>query len=287
MYMSNFKRSNSSIYTLRIFHNWVKNELFRQVQNYLIADGVEEFSILELAVGRGGDLFKWQAIGAKEVYGFDIDKESVTGKNGAYHRYSRLRKNKSKKVPYCKFYVMDLTKPLSFEKMKKIIGGKKFHIVSCQFAMHYFFRDKESFNNFTNIVNYFIHDYGYFIGTTMNSDMLFEKLKTSKILKGEIFEIEKKYDNKDPILGRTYAVALGEKGEDHYFRKNASIEYLADIETLSNKFSTMNIGLREVKVFEDWYDLYEQQGPETLMDEKEKQFSFLNLSTVYQKFPDA
>ena len=58
----------------------------------------KDIKVLELAVGRGGDLFKWIGIEAEEVVGVDIDDKSVFGKNGALHRYKRKLNQKKETV---------------------------------------------------------------------------------------------------------------------------------------------------------------------------------------------
>lgn len=283
--MPDFKRSESSIINLRVFHNWVKNELLHTVNNSL-RQKYNEVNILELAVGKGGDMYKWMGINANEVIGFDIDKESINGKNGAYHRYNKLKSRQKYdnkiKPPKCSFYVMDLSEPKSFDKMKKILKDKKFHIVSCQFAMHYFFRDESALNTFTKMIGTFIHDNGYFIATTMNKELIIKLLEKKNKHSGEIYEIEKSYDLKSKYNNQ-YIVSLGDKGEDHYFAENKSHEFLADIDLLTENLSKYNVHLENKKTFDIWYSEYLKHDPESVMTNGEKEFSFLNLSVIYKK----
>ena len=155
--MSKSNRMTSSIINLRMFHNWVKNEMYRDVAKKLKDDGVNDIHILELAVGRGGDLYKWIGISAKEVVGIDIDKKSIFGKNGAVHRYNKMKKrakfDKSIKLPRCYFHVIDLSQKDSIEKVKNAVRGNKFNLISCQFAIHYFFKSKETFNTISTIIS--------------------------------------------------------------------------------------------------------------------------------------
>ena len=80
--MGKFKRSQSSIINLRVFHNWVKNELYKNVAFDIKQNSDNNtLSILELAVGRAGDLYKWIGINATEVIGVDIDDKSIFGQD--------------------------------------------------------------------------------------------------------------------------------------------------------------------------------------------------------------
>ena len=136
--MSKYKRFESSIINLRLFHNWIKSEMLNNMSNN-IKESYDEINILELAVGKANDLYKWSSINADNVVGIDINNDFINGKDGAYHRYNKFVKRakySKKHVPKCKFYVYDLSDPDTYDKLKTKIGKNKFHIVSCQFALH-------------------------------------------------------------------------------------------------------------------------------------------------------
>ena len=287
--MGKFNRSKSSIINLRIFHNWVKNELYKtaafDLRENPDKENSHELSILELAVGRAGDLYKWIGIDSTEVVGVDIDDASIFGKDGAYHRYRRLRnknpKGENNDVPHCTFYVMDLSKPESFEKLKNLLKTKKFDIVSCQFAFHYFFESEKAIDNILSIVKYFIAPHGYFMITTMNGENIKKRLGDETKIDSESFSIEKRYDGKS-VYGQQYAVSLGDKGEDHYFAQNASIEYLVDLKELEKKVSGYGMTGTSLKGFNSWYNEYKTTREYRQLGMSEKEFSFFNFSAVYE-----
>ena len=63
-------RNNSKVIGLRKFHNKVKEGVFKKiVQMY---PNKKELTLLEISVGRGGDIRKWDRAGITNVYGFDI-----------------------------------------------------------------------------------------------------------------------------------------------------------------------------------------------------------------------
>ena len=285
--MGKFKRSNSSIINLRIFHNWVKNEMYKTAAFDLRENPDNEevgLSILELAVGRAGDLYKWIGVDATEVVGVDIDDASVFGKDGAYHRYRRLR-NKNQQdendVPLCTFYVMDLSKPESFVKLKELLKTKKFDIVSCHFAFHYFFESQNAINNILSIVKYFMAPHGYFMITTMDGKNIKNVLGDKSKVDSESFAIEKRFDGKS-VYGQQYAVSLGDKGEDHYFAQNASVEYLVDQTELEKKITEFGMETIALKGFNLWYNEYKTTREYRQLGSSEKEFSFFNFSAVYK-----
>ena len=231
------------------------------------------------------DRNKWIGIDATEVVGVDIDDASIFGKDGAYHRYRRIR-NKNPKgdndnAPKCTFYVMDLSKPESFIKLKNLLKNKKFDIISCQFAFHYFFESQNAINNILSIVRHFIAPHGYFMITTMDGKNIKNKLGDKDKVDSEQFSIEKRYDATS-VYGQQYAVSLGDRGEDHYFAQNASIEYLVDQNELEKK--TMEYGLNKISIkeFSSWYDEYKTTREYRQLGSSEKEFSFFNFSAVYE-----
>ena len=116
------------------------------------------------------------------MVGVDIDKESVFGKNGAKHRY--LKKLKSKKlgehIPRCDFYVDDLRKPDSFKNMEKKYGNRQFNIISCQFAIHYFFESEIALNNIKFKINENLNDITIEDDSEINKPKTFEEIQQEK-----------------------------------------------------------------------------------------------------------
>lgn len=169
-------RQSSSIYNIRLFHNWIKRELLKEAANYLLTNyNVKKIKLLDLAVGKGGDIQKWYDLGIMEVVGFDINDESINGKFGAKHRYDELvqkLKRENKQIPNYNFYVFDLSDNKNVSEINKILNNNKFDIISCQFAIHYFFKNETSLNSFIEIINNNKSENSFFIGTTMNGDLI-------------------------------------------------------------------------------------------------------------------
>lgn len=284
--MSN-KRWQSTIFELRLFHNWIKSILLNDTSNFIKKNhNIHNLSLLDLAVGRGGDMNKWYyKSNIYNVVGIDIDYDSINSKNGANDRFNQMKKKllqKQKKIPHYEFYVCDLSKKMNIPKIDQIIHKHKFDMVSCQFAIHYFFEKPEALDTFINIVSRNIKDRGFFIGTTMNGNKIMNLLKNNDHVENNTFfiKINNKF-NKTPY-GNTYTVSLGKKGEEHYFSKKPSVEYLVDIKELERvceKYGLLFVGTTN---FEDWYNKYKKDNNDK-MSSNEKLFSFLNFSFIFQK----
>ncbi len=284
------KRAQSSIINLRIFHNWVKKTLLSETTQTLRQKHKRsEIALLDLAVGRGGDLYKWWTLNIDPVVGFDISAESINGDHGAKDRYRKLvdkLEGQGKSVPTYEFHVMDLSERENIPKIDKIIDNRKFDIVSCQFAIHYFFKTEETLDTFLTIVNRYITKDGFFIGTTMDGNEVYKMFTEGNIIKKKLYSLENKMDLDDTLTsyGNMYLASLGEKeGETHYFVNQASEEYMVDTKELQKVCKKHGLKFVGYMSFSKWYDRYLKTNPQNLLSQEEKEFSFLNMSFIFQK----
>lgn len=228
--------SNESIYynrndlnhtqPLRSFHNlYVKSQLIQAVSP-------NGGNLLDLAVGKAGDLSKWRIAKLGFVLGIDISQDNIENRtDGACVRYLRLRSSQ-KGIPDCIFLqgksherVKDGSAMFT-DKGREVIkalygfgardrnkldkqvytyygvGKSGFNVVSCQFAIHYFFANKSMLETFIQNVSEGCALNGYFVGTTYDGVTLFEELENKKRGEGvsefigehKIWEVKKAYD---------------------------------------------------------------------------------------------
>ena len=211
VYYRSLTKSNKS-YTerLRNFHNlFVKKILIKNVSE-------SGNTLIDYACGKGGDFPKWISAELSFVFGIDISKDNIENKlNGACVRFLKY-KREYKDMPYALFINGDSSKYIlsgetsDTEKDKKIInmvfgkiprtegnmpsavlrqygvGKDGFDISSCQFAIHYMFKNIVTFHTFIRNVSECTKIGGYFIGTTYDGKTIFDKLKIKK--KGEGFD---------------------------------------------------------------------------------------------------
>jgi hypothetical protein len=193
----NDKRTKS----MRDFHNlYVKNKLIRAVSN-------RNDTLIDYAVGKGGDLPKWIYAKLGFVFGIDISKDNIQNRmDGACARYLKYRKT-HKYMPDALFVngnsgqLIRSGDALLSDKDKEItkaIFGKGpkdqtllgagvykhygivsdgFHISSCQFALHYFFENRATIHKFVRNLSECTRLNGYFIGTCYDGQTVFNKLK--------------------------------------------------------------------------------------------------------------
>ena len=186
--------SKTNTKPLRNFHNrYVKHNLIKNVSE-------PGFNLLDLAVGKAGDLPKWIDSRLNSVIGIDYSKDNIENPvDGAISRFLTEKQNGRKIIPKCMFLHGDSSKNIKdgsaiySDKYKKILKsiygqgskdrkeigegvyyfreneiGKNINIVSIQFALHYFFRDKDSLHELLKNVSQNCSLNGYFIGTCYN-----------------------------------------------------------------------------------------------------------------------
>nr|QBK88533.1 MAG: mRNA capping enzyme [Mimivirus LCMiAC01] len=282
------RRKDSSIINLRNFHNWIKYRLIAESVSYLSKNhNIHNPSLLDLAVGRGGDMNKWYNNSIYNVVGIDIDEDSIHGDGGAIERYNNLlRRTRNRKYPTPKyeFYVYDLSDSSNIKHIDHHVKNRRFNIVSCQFAIHYFFDNIDSLDTLLTIVKKYIAKHGFFIGTTMDGEKINQMFMHGDIIKKKLYYLENKTNIIDTYTpyGNKYAVSLGEKkGETHYFVKKPSIEYMVDIQELERMCKKHGLRVIGPVPFKKWYDEYMKTKPKHILGDEEKEFSFLNFSFVF------
>ena len=336
-----YNRSNDETSTqgLRDFHNlYVKKNLIIGVSNR--AD-----TLIDIAVGKAGDLKKWVTAKLSFVFGIDISKDNIHNQiDGACARYlNEARKNSN--IPKALFVNGDSGlnirsgKAFATEKDKQVakavfgqgskdatILGKAvynqygvaetgFNITSCQFAMHYFFKNKETFHQLLRNIAECTKINGHFIGTCYDGKTVFNLLKSVNNEEGvtimkegrKIYEIIKMYDqtgfpDEDMSLG--YAINVFQESINQYFR-----EYLVNFDyftRIMEDYGFVLLTKDEAKyknlpngtgMFSELYNLMEielKSNPANqanyrkarFMSSEEKRISFMNRYFVFKKVRD-
>lgn len=327
---------NTNTRALRDFHNlFVKNLLITGVSK-------KGDTLIDYAVGKAGDLPKWIKSKLSFVFGIDISEDNIDNRlDGACARYLNYH-NKFKVIPSALFVngnselnIRD-GDALYNEKGKQIAkavfgegpkdanklgqgvyknygkGKEGFNVSSCQFAIHYFFKDKITINNYLRNVSECTKLNGYFIGTCYNGSRIFEALQkvsvndSISIFKNnnKIWQITKRYDHaifEEDETSLGYEIDVYQESINKTFR-----EYLVNFDyfnrlmenygfVLLNKNECQEIGLNNsVGSFQDLFEIMKMQvnknskiknelGDALDMTYEEKQISYLNNYFIYKK----
>ena len=226
-----YQQNNEMIKPMRNFHNWIKSCLIYTYCSNIYKSN-KQLSILDLGMGRGGEINKYYYAKVDFVVGTDIDKETLLSANdGCLSRYN----NEKKKRPnYPKMYFIhaDSSAKLNYESQEQALKGmtvenknlmlkffssdnKKilFDRINCMFSIHYSLKDQISWDNYKHNINTFLRNDGYFTFCTFEASKVVELIGSKDRYthyyttdKGEqkiLFEIVKKYEDvkKDTIIG--------------------------------------------------------------------------------------
>lgn len=234
------RRENSSIIALRDLHNWIKRTLIESAVTILN----KKVNLLDIAVGRGGDIDKWVKAGSggvfiQKVFGFDSSETSINSEDpfnpGAIQRLANYKKDNKTKIHFEVGNAMVPTNQL-LDNIEKFLNKQHFQIVSCQFAIHYFFKSYDSLKYTFQIANKYTDAGAIFMVTTMDSAKIrsFFTKRISKEYDSQLFNIQiDKWFTREPY-GNKYTFLIKDTfDQGNYFNTmGPSVEYLVDQQEL-------------------------------------------------------
>lgn len=261
---------NVRIKALRHFHNYVKFNLYDK----LVSPG--KTNILELAAGRGADLYKYLNTRVSYVLAVNSNKNALD--------IFQERYNKSKNSLKINFIQADLTKNVT-NIIGKIAKKNFFDIVSIQFAFHYFLKNKHTLDNIFKNINSFLKSKGHFMITGFDGERVNYLLRNTDFKdsyniytpgnKKEIFKITKLY--KGNILKN-----LGQEIDVFVQTIGAHQEYLVNYDYIIPYFESNGYTLIETKYFNELYNAFYKKYSRPL-SQQELLFTSLNRYAIFKK----
>lgn len=270
------------------FHNFViKKQLFENPRP-LPSSSVpgSRGRLLELACGQAGDMSRWASANYHTVVGIDKNANNITDPvNGAYARGIRSLKNENRNyqqsntTPNMCFLIGDCGKSLktgeafqtgsdseywwkaltakeqNIPEEAKVLKSSKFDVVSCQFAIHYFFESSDILDTFLNNVSDYLRDGGYFITSFMDGNKVNDMFrdKKSSVVTGNVkncatvWAIEKGYDTFNSDTDDAYAKKIHVYLET---TRKSITEYLVPFKILESRAASVGLELFEHMDFE-------------------------------------
>jgi len=274
------------------FHNRIKEE---QYNSYVVPGN----TLLELAVGRGGDMHKWRRSKPSKVLGLDISANNLSmPRQGACVRYLQEKKRSTEYLPKVLYAQGDMTKPFEEQESKylQIVFGKEpattpylsefrdiqdWDLVACQFALHYACESEEMFRTFVGNLK---HCKSVFFGTCLDGKAVYSLLAgkdrhTFRSKNKTFAEITKKYQD------------VGEWKEEFGQQIDVLLEsivkptpeYLVPFERVKEIMKEAGFELIDSKMFGD---IYSSQN-RIILETTEQTFSFLYRTFAFKRVGEA
>jgi SAM-dependent methyltransferase len=276
-YARSLSRAESHSAGLRAFHNrWVKgHHLLHRFKGHAK-------SLVDFGCGRAGDLPKWLHMSLEKVLGLDLYADNIQNpRDGAHERaLGHLRgKPACRGRPMMAFLPFDMSVLMSPESLSSLaneddraaaeimwalrpaatgirdpclrayhgFARQGFDVVSCQFAVHYFFASEQTLMNFAANVSNFLKPGGYFVGTCLDAGKVNDAVKGLPLggaVEGlhegvtiwQIVRLYESFDEKDPSKNiglkiRVYMETIGQ----------SLVEYLVDFRVLVSAMAKVGL----------------------------------------------
>jgi mRNA (guanine-N7-)-methyltransferase len=157
---------------MKSFHNHVKRTLLEYACSLGVSgeDGATMASssvrLLDMATGRGGDVWKWAEIGISHVVALDICASSILEARSRYRDVVSSHHPEFQDAVH--FDVLDL----GVKSVPDSYGT--FDVVSMMFAMHYFFESEDILRTVLKSISDRLSIGGLFVGTCVNGKRIME-----------------------------------------------------------------------------------------------------------------
>lgn len=147
--------------------------------------------VLDLACGRGGDIPKWCALGIQEVVGLDISRESVEEAKARY---------------------INMGSPFSYTFLQRDVrlgyeSKLPFDVVTCMFAMHYFFDTEGNAKALLRTAACNLKPGGIFVGIVPDALQINERIKFGPFDNG-VMQVTALWPEKPACFGSKYTCSI-------------------------------------------------------------------------------
>ena len=261
-----FQESESTVHKeSRSFNSFVKSQIFAQFKGTV--------HVMDIASGKGQDLFRYASHEMKEVLFVEIDKTALMELISRKHDYSKDRKSRGSM--HVMTQQLDLNQPYKtnigkLDDSRIPIPPAGFDLIVCNFALHYLIGSKPAINNIAKFISSYLKPGGRFVFTAFDGQDVVDLIGEDKEWKSDIpgkFHIKSKYTG-DIIqpFGQKIDVLLPFSKDAYY------TEYLVNIEYLESVFGKLNIILETDQSFSEFLPGYKNANR---MDEDDKLYTGL------------
>jgi ubiquinone/menaquinone biosynthesis C-methylase UbiE len=261
-----FQESDSTLHKQsRAFNSFVKSQIFEQHKNTQ--------HVMDIASGKGQDLFRYASNCMSEVMFVEIDKTAIMELISRKHDYSK--DDKKRGSMHIMTQQLNLNQPFN-DNIAKLsnsslpIPPSGFDLIVCNFALHYLIGTKNAIVNIGKFINTYLKPGGRFIFTAFDGQDIVDLLEESGDWKSYTpgkFHIKRSYTgNTLQLAGQKIEVLLPFSKNTYY------TEYLVNIEYIETLFAKFNLTLETDQSFSEFIPSYKSSNK---MDNDDKLYTGL------------
>ena len=200
-------------------------------------------SLLDLACGRGGDIWKWIDCQVKYVKGIDLSPGEIAEARQRYEEARAKRRSSPNPITHCEFA------DSKFLGIKEVKEPRQYDVVTCMFALHYFFVSEPALKQFLHNISINLKPGGYFIGTVPDGKRINECIRGGRRYDSPLLKIEARWEGPPSTFGSAYVCAIGDTVTGGERGTEGSLEYLVYRNVLQGVAA--QCGLEPVVNYED------------------------------------
>eukprot|EP00891_Asterochloris_glomerata_P002639 jgi/Astpho2/2639/Aster-06989 len=175
--------------------------------------------LLDLACGRGGDILKWLDCQVGYVKGIDLSPGEIVEARKRFQEQAAKRR-----VRQC--YEFEQSSTLGTAEHPNKTG--LFDVVTCMFALHYFFADEQTLKTFLHNVSVNLKPGGFFFGTVPDGkrvNLVMQTAGTFPRFQGELLSIQARWQGAAKPFGSAYSMGIGDTVTEGHNEDEAAGSY--------------------------------------------------------------
>lgn len=273
---------------MRTFNNYLKN--------YLIKKYTSNKSVLDVGIGKGGDIYKYFHANVKYVVGVDPSYYDLFERNdSAKNRYDKLNNNNdTKKVPKMIFIQSNFGLPLNVSKQNSIDKNnndnknnikeylkksKKYNIINFSFSFHYLYTSNYKQQLYNNI-NDKLSKKGIVIITVFDGDKINQFLD-DKIQKDVLYNDNKIFFSIRKISKNEIELYNSIYNQENSYYNEPLIFYDTFIHDMKKN---CNLHLIKSQLFEDFLEQEKNTFENFIFNQSSEVIASLQLCKLYRYY---
>lgn len=235
----------------RNFNSYVKSEIFKKFRNTTW--------VMDLASGKGQDLFRYGSINIRNIIFTELDKVALMELISRKHSFATETNN------HMNILIQNVDLLDKYQNNIQLINNihtkQNIDMIMCNLAFHYLMKNKKSLENVCKLINHYLKPNGRFVFSAFNGHKIVKLLEehhgewTVKVGDRVKYSIMKKYsENHITKIGQKIDVSLPFSKNTYYS------EYLININTIERALGKYNIVLESNESFSKYFNSYNKKS---------------------------